>query len=350
MVLYVLTEDTEDLITKYNITICDEFPAIICKTCKYMVSNDSLYYHLSQKHKFTIKKNDLMELKASLPSKNLIPLEYTSPTNTLLPPIKCIFYDLIKDIKILNGYKCRFCEIHYCSSKPRYQAHLREIHPDSPAIDVSQDGIKVQTLYQSPKDRQYFAVFVEEALVSQSYRTNPEFVKMLRDNTTIVYSNPHCYTNDSRRNDIFQHRLGYTSYYQSISNIDDLTKDGEEAARLLPHVIAFVEKCNQLIETSNFMTRTFFSRFGETYLKGLQNTSSINEYSRDFTKSVMFIIRKAKNTEYYDGFYMPDSVLNVATRLDRLDLQNDTSSNQAKEYFEEIINLLLKQRYFLVNT
>ena len=151
----IINEGSSDLfenefLKKYQLIINIRHHLLICKICKYVLEEDSVFNHLSRNHRLFIDCSNIKQEKKN---------EFVEELNLLYPMINSNFTieteEIIQGIKVYNGYCCNSCN--YLSvSKKGIKNHLRQNHPTQSNLDFYECNI--QTLFLQPDKRRYFRV------------------------------------------------------------------------------------------------------------------------------------------------------------------------------------------------
>jgi hypothetical protein len=78
----------ENMLHKYNMTVCDKFFAIICIDCGYLVDTQTIQYHHRTKHERIVPPYMQAMFNKVLWQKVVVPREYEIPSAELQDPIK----------------------------------------------------------------------------------------------------------------------------------------------------------------------------------------------------------------------------------------------------------------------
>ena len=118
-----------EFLKKFNVVINSKHHLLICKSCNYVLEEDSVFNHLLRNHRLLIDCSHIKQEKKN---------EFIEELNLLDPMINSNFNietdEIIQGLKIYNGYCCNHCN--YLSvNKVVIKNHLRQNHPTQSYLD-----------------------------------------------------------------------------------------------------------------------------------------------------------------------------------------------------------------------
>lgn len=149
-----------DFLNRYNVAINIKHHLLVCRTCKYVIEEESLLKHVSSNHRKIVETKYLT--KQSVES-------FVEEINFMDPFINSNFQiqseDIIQGLKLYDGYSCNKCG-YLCCHKATIRNHLKLAHnnePDTNSNNQNQitnyyEECNIQTLFLKPEKRRYFRV------------------------------------------------------------------------------------------------------------------------------------------------------------------------------------------------
>ena len=139
-----------NFLKSFCLVINSKYHLLICKICKYVLEEDSVFNHLSRNHRLLIDCSHIKQDKKN---------DFVEELNYLDPVINSNFNieteEIIQGLKVYNGYGCNSCN--YLSvNKEKIKNHIRQNHQTKSYLDFYECNI--QTLFLQPDKRRYFRV------------------------------------------------------------------------------------------------------------------------------------------------------------------------------------------------